>query len=282
MTDKLLIQNGKIQLSTDEGNQVTLPDSKLVDMVRHEVEPPVNGVALPDGVKFLEWQPPLLCVVHQRPAHVQRLRWIADDSPVPFGPGTKFQVRRLSMPYAVTFAVYCEHGGRLALTGYNELYFRNEPLRTREDRLGYPALLNVSRIDTPTRGRAWICTQYLQSDPGSSWDAQLAALLNHTWNGAFNLSSEHHEGASWFGASEGIHPQLHPVERWEEATAENEAFALSVPWHTAPLNVGELLRAMLDECRAGMNARPMRRRTRGTSKASDLASRFVRFVQQSA
>jgi hypothetical protein len=282
MTDKLLIEDGKIQLSTDEGHQVTLPDSKLEDMLRREVEPPVNGVALPDGIKFMEWQPPLLCVVHQRPAHVQRLRWIAHDSPVPFGPGTKFQTRRLSMPYALTFAVYCQHGGRLALTGYNELYFRNEPVRTREDGLCFPALLNVSRIDTPARSRAWICTQYLQSDPGDAWDAQLASLLNHTWNGAFNLSSEHHEGASWFGASEGIHPQLHPVERWEEATAENEAFALGVPWKPASLNVGQLLQAMLAECLEGMRSRPMRRRSSSKAKQTDLASRFVKFVQQSA
>jgi hypothetical protein len=183
------------------------------------------------------------------------------------------------MPYAISFVVYCRHGAHLTLVGYNELYFRNEPVKTRDDPLGYPALLNVSQIEAPGRSRAWICTQYLHVDPGLPWDAQLAALLNHTWNGAFNLSSEHHEGASWYGVSKGVHSDLHPIDRWERATANSETFALHVPWKPAPLNVGQTMCAMVEECQQSLG-RGIPTRRRSKAKLGNLVSRFVNFLQQ--
>ncbi len=104
--DRLVIENGQATLTTDEGPEITMPEEEFVEMMRSEFEPPIHGDAIPDGVKFIEWKPPFLCVVHQLPSHVRPLRWIEDDSPVPFGPGTKFKTRRLSLPYAITFAVY--------------------------------------------------------------------------------------------------------------------------------------------------------------------------------
>jgi hypothetical protein len=243
-------------------------------MLRDEFVPPLGATALPDGVKFWEWRPPLLLVVHQLPPHVRQFRWIAPDSPAQFGPGTVYRKVRLSIPYAVTFALYVVQNGRPFLAGNNELYFRNEPLRCRADRLGFPALLNVSRLVTPKRERTWVCTQYLQWRPEMDWTGQLQALLEHTWNGGFNLSSEHHEGASWYGASKGVHPDLHPVERWEQASAANDAFALGVPWKPAPLSVAEVMECLFEE--HGQNARgPAKRK-----KPPGLASRFMTYAVQ--
>ena len=278
MADRLVLEGGQLTLTTDEGRQIKTPENKLVEMLRGEIRPPIDGVALPDGIKFVEWRAPLMCVVHQLPPHVRQLRWITDDSPAPFGPEAQLQNRRLSLPYAITFAVYYHHGGRCGLMGYNELYFRNEPLRTKEDVLGYPALLNVSRIDAPSRVRAWICTQHLRYAPDASWDFQLASLLDHTWNGGFNLSSEHHEGASWYGESSDVHPQLCPVDQWEKATAENDAFALTVSWKPASLNTGQLIEAMLDECQESLASRPSRRVKK--TKTTGLVTRFLNYAQQ--
>jgi hypothetical protein len=254
MPDSLTIQNGKIAVITEEGQRFERPEAQLVEMLRGELLPPLGAAALPDGVKFHEWRPPFLVVVHQQPPHVRQCRWIAPDSPKRFGPGVKYRKVRLSFPYALTFAVYFQKGNQLALAGGNELYFRNEPLRCRTDRVGFPALLNVSRIPTPQRDRAWICTQHLRCPPGSDWVGQLHALLEHTWNGGFNLSSEDHEGASWYGESKRAHADLHPVEQWEKATAANEAFGLGVPWLPAPLAVGELMEALLEEHRQALAA----------------------------
>jgi hypothetical protein len=275
MTDQLTIQKGKVVLVTEEGQRLERPEADLVQMLRGEFLPPFHGAALPDGVKFYEWRPPLLLVVHQLPPHVRQFRWIANDSKVRYGPGTKYRKVRLSIPYAVTFALYVQHGDRLILAGNNELYFRNEPLRARTDRLGYPALLNISRIPTGKRERAWICTQYLACRPDADWTGQLQALLDHTWNGGFNLSSEDHEGASWYSASKGVHPDLHPVEKWEKASEANDAFALGVPWNPVPLTVAEIAESIFEENQQLMSLAPGPARRK---KAPGLISRFMNFV----
>ncbi len=272
MPDQLIIHKGKVQLRTEEGQQLEHPESLLHDMLRGEFVPPWQGQALPDGVKFYDWRPPFLVVVHQQPPHVRQLRWIAANSPVPYGPGVVYRKVRLSIPYAIAFAIYALQGDRLFLTHANELYFRNEPLRTREDTLGYPALLNLSRIKANKREKAWICTQYLRWPPTADWTHQLQMLLEHTWNGGFNLSSENHEGASWFGLSKGVHPELHPVESWEKASAANDAFALGVPWKPVPQRVHEIIDCLFQESQP-----PTPRRK---AAAPDLPSRFLNFAQK--
>ncbi len=275
MPDRLLAENGKLTLTTEEGRCVERPEADLDAMYREELLPPLDGEALPDGVKFADWRNPFLLIVHQMPPHVRQLRWIAEDSPEDFGPETKYRKVRLSLPYAITFALFVKHGPKLHLTGANELYFRNEPLRRKNDRLGYPALLNISCIKAPGRMRCWICTQHLPRSREAGWPLQLQRLIEHTFNGGFNRSSERHEGQSTYGYSQGIHPDLHPVERWQEASAD-DAFALKVPWREVPLCVGELMDHLFQEAAAGLghHGGPAR-------SGAGLLTRFLGFVQRS-
>ena len=275
MADRLLLEGGKLTLTTEEGRCIERPEADLDTMYREELLAPLDGEALPDGVKFADWRNPFLLVVHQMPPHVRQLQWIAEDSPQDYGPGTKYRRVRLSLPYAVTFALYVKHGPRLHLTGANELYFRNEPLRHKNDRLGYPALLNISCIQAPGRIRCWICTQHMPRSRESAWPQQLQRLIEHTWYGGFNRSSERHEGQSTYGYSEGIHPALHPVEKWQEASTD-DAFALKVPWREVPLCVGELMDCLFREAAAGL----VDLRRRGDSGAG-IVTRVLGFVQRS-
>lgn len=247
MADSVCIENGKVVITTDEKRTFELEERGFLQWFRGEVLPPIDGTAYPDGVKFMEFRDPVLLVVHQQPPHVRQLRWITNDSPRKFGPGTQYRKVRLSLPYAITFAVFLRHGKQLCITHGNELFFRNEPLMSKNDKLGYPAVLNISRITGTKRYRAWICTQYLHCPAGADWTRQLQALIEHTWNGAFNLSSEMHEGASWFGESKDLAPAINPVEKWEEATRTNDRFALTVPWKPVPLTAGELMDSMFEE-----------------------------------
>lgn len=278
MADKLQIQNEKVVLTTDEGLRIERPAADIAEMFRRELLPPLNGSALPDGVKFVEWREPFLLIVHQLPWQVRRLRWIDNNSPAEYGPGTTYRNVRLSVPYAITFAVFCHRGGRLYLTDANEMYFRNSPLTSKNDRLGFPALLNISRIPTGKRERAWICTQYLHRGPQMSWTQQLTSLLDHTWNGGFNRSSEHHEGSSWYGYSLNVHPNLHPVEKWEEATAQDEAFGVSVPWKEVPHTVGELIDGILDEQRTAPTSAMSR--FVAPQASAGIVTRFINFAQK--
>jgi hypothetical protein len=279
MSDQILIHNGKVVLTTEEGQKLERAETLLLDMLRREYLPPLNGTAFPDGVKFYEWRDPFLLLVHQTPPHVRQMRWIANDSPYRFGQGVKYRKVRLSIPYSLTFAMYCCQGTGMFLGHGNELYFRNEPLRFRNDKLCFPALLNLSRFKKPPpkRERAWVCTQYLRWPPDADWTKQLHCLLDHIWNGGFNLSSEDHEGASWFGESKNIHPSLQTVEKWEAASKANDAFALGVPWLPAPFTVGELINIMLDEHMQGLAFAAGKPQTK---KKPNLVQRFLNFAQK--
>ncbi len=277
MSDQLTIKDGKIYLTTEEGQTLERDESKLVDMLRDEFLPPLNGSALPDGVKFTEWRPPYFLVVHQMPPHVRQFRWIANDSPARFGPETKYRKVRLSIPYSITFAMYFQQVKGLFISQGNELYFRNEPLRSKEEKLCYPALLNISKILSARRNRAWVCTQYLRYGKNADWTGQLQSLLDHIWNGGFNLSSEDHEGASWYGESKKI-KNIHPVEEWEKATEKDEAFGLSVPWLEAPLKVGELMDAMFSEMRGIQSAMPAPKSRRSKVGPKNLVNRFLNYA----
>ena len=108
------------------------------------------------------------------------------------------------------------------------------------------------------------------------WTQQLDALLGHIWNGGFNRSSEFHEGSSWYGESEGVHKDLHPIENWEKATKANEVFALGVPWKQVPLTVGELMDHLFEEHGA---SNPTMRRSKSKTPAAGIVQRFINFVQ---
>jgi hypothetical protein len=247
MSDRLTLEHGKATVTTEEGRTFEAPEAAFNEVLAAIFRPPLGGLLLPDGVKALYWSAPYLGVVHQLPPMCRTALWITDDSPADFGPGTKYRKVQLSFPYAITFATFVWHRGALHLTKHNELYFSNQPIRSEDDPLCFPALLNVSCIVAPNRTRSWVCTQNLEHREGLDWCSQIHALLEHTWNGAFNRSSERHEGESMYRFSQGIHAELHPVERWQEASRRNRAFALEVPWKPAPLKVGELARTMLEE-----------------------------------
>jgi len=277
MSDQLLIHDGKVTVTTAEGVVVERAESDFRDMLRREAVAPAQGALFPDGLKWIERRDGLVLVVHESPPHVRRLRWIAPDSPERCGPGTTYRHVRLSLPHSVIFAMYYAHGDTLVLSDANELYFSNRPILNQSDRVCYPALLNLSKIPGHNRQRAWICTQHLRRRSTSSWTTQLHDLWEHTWNGAFNDSSMKHEGADWYHESHAV-PRLHPVEEWDRASRENDAFALTVPWLPVPQTVGEIVEAMFAE----QQTLPMPSfHRRHAPKSPSLIARFLSFAQKS-
>jgi hypothetical protein len=276
MSDQLLIHDGKVTVTTDEGVVVEREESDLHAMFRRETSLPMQGVAFPDGLKWIERRDGHLLVVHQSPPHVRQVRWIAPDSPERCGPGTTYRHVRLSVPYSLAFAMYYAHGDTLVLTDGNELYFSNRPVTSLADHVCYPALLNISKVPGQNRQRAWICTQHLRRRGMSTWTAQLHDLLEHVWNGGFNQSSERHEGASWYQESHSV-PRLHPIEEWDRASRENDAFGLSVNWLPAPQSVGEIVEAMFTEQQTIPMPSFIRRQPQ---RIPNLIARFLSFAQK--
>ena len=70
--------------------------------------------------------------------------------------------------------------GRLTLTLANEAFFRSGPIRSPDDELCFPALLNCSLFNPPAdHPLAWICTQHLDRSFDKEED------LNRRMNGGF-------------------------------------------------------------------------------------------------
>lgn len=203
------------------------------------------------GVRAVRSRGAVTVVVIERPPSLHRFNWIAADSRSRFGAGTKYREVTLALPYLVLLAVFTMgEGGRLTLApGCNECFFRNEPLRSLDDELCYPALLNCSKFRVQEgRPLVWICTQYLDRSFDAECDLNarvrggIKALLHCLLETGFNYSSEAHEGSSWFTESRGIDPRIATVEAWQEASLQDQFFALNVPW----LKTGLSLRQVTD------------------------------------
>lgn len=221
-----------------------------------------QSVVLSFGVKAVLSQGPMTLVVWEKPPHIARLSWIRSDSPRPYGGGTTYRNVRIALPYLVIMAMFIRcNNGRLALQiESNECFFRNEPLRSLDDELSYPALLNCSVMRGDHSPLAWICTQYLKAKPAKRLDdggllaAGLEAVRYCLLETSFNLSSEHHEGNSWFGVSRTKIKEVSSVEKWEEETKADPLFAIRVPWLPTKHTVAQFAERTFKRLNAGVGA----------------------------
>lgn len=216
-----------------------------------------GSVILPYGIKCVLSRGSITLWVWEQPPRIQKLSWIASDSPRNFGPGTKYRDVRIALPYLIIVAAFYRHdNGMPQLMLKDECFFRSQPLKGLEDELCYPALLNCSNYGNNNTGHplSWICTQYLKQtsklNSGKAEDrfqAQFEAVRYCLLETSFNLSSENHEGNSWFGASKKAIPQINTVERWEDETKKNPLFVLDVNWLPTDHSVATLADRMFSQ-----------------------------------
>ena len=229
---QVILMDDKALVDSYAGSQGSMSVADLVTRMGPGIS--TGPGVIPNGVRAILSQGGQTLVFWERPPHVASFQWIAEDSPRPYGPGTKYRTVRIALPYLLIAASFTREGNGVPElnTSANECFFRNQPLRSLDDELLYPALLNCSVMKSPNAPLAWICTQYLNhrhqsEDPICNGLESVRYCLLET---AFNLSSEHHEGNSWFGASKTKIPQVETVERWESETNKDPLFALEVPW----------------------------------------------------
>lgn len=253
-TEQVVLEGDRAVGRTPDGTERALPLVRLLERLVPKV-PSTEGQVLPDGVKALVPGRGGVVLVHESPPQPMSLRWLAPDSKARFGPESTYRTVRIALPYVWVLALFQEEDGRLVLSGANECFFSNEPLRSLEQEPRYPALLNCSRFQEGLpKPLAWICTasldlKELRERPADRSLADgLAALREHLFGAGFNESSEHHEQSSWFKETvdAGVDPRVASVEAWEEATAAGALFALEVPW----LPTNQSLRAV---CERGLH-----------------------------
>ncbi|NLH75105.1 MAG: hypothetical protein GX456_18820 [Verrucomicrobia bacterium] len=227
--------------------EVRMPISTFIKKIAPEKRG-TDGVVLPDGVKSVVNEGDLDIWVYECPPRVHSLLWIAKDSPEMSGLGAKYRTVRLALPYVIVLAVFIARGrGQMVLSNNNEVYFRTEPLKSLNDGLYFPALLNCAKSNSAdSRPLSWLCTQNMEipnearsSDKNVSMRAYFRGLLHCLFETGFNLSFEQHNMRSWYTISSQIDPRLRSVEEWEEATRRDPLFVLDVPWIPVGLTVQE-------------------------------------------
>ena len=229
------------RVSVRQGRKVLVEaplDGFMKSLVRasdRDLEPDV----LPRGARLWWRRGDAVAVAVEVGPQARTVRWLADDSEVPFGRGARYRDAFLSFPYIVLLLVF--RGG--ALTGLQQLYYRNDSL----DAGGELLLPNLYNVAEGYGQRCWLCLQNLR-DVGRlpSWSSKIAAVGDHVFSAAFNQSSEMHEGNSYWGAMKTLDPRVKSVEAWEAATRENAWFALDVKWRPAGVTASVELRSMLD------------------------------------
>lgn len=269
METSITIKGDTASLVTPEGNEVALPLKELFERLDAASET-ARGVH-PPGVRMVDSAGPLTVWVFEIPPGIRQLKWIAEDSPVPFGRGAQYRMVRIALPYLVILAVFRQG----VITDHSECFFRVRPLEDeRTDTLLYPALLNCSRFQ-PAQGRplSWICTQKLsrrdvmtERDPRRRMQKGLRALCRCLLETGFNLSSDFHEASSWFSESKKVDPRVSSVEAWQEATRADPLFTLNVPWLETGKTVQQVVDRIFENCRA---------RRRQVEKCADLARWIV-------
>ena len=273
------ISGSDVIATSPEGKCAKMPVQKFMEAFRQGGG---NGrsILLPRGVIHEAKCGKALIVVHETEPQTRTFRWIANDSPAPFGPKATYRDVTIALPYVVLFAAFTETRGRgMQLSGRNEVFFRTQPLCSMDDELCYPALLNVSRfdkIDDPESGRnlCWICTQHLNYDAFSSEEdlsrrisKSIDGLYRHLMEGAYNLSSEHNEHSSWFTETvrQNVDERISSIERWQAESAKDRWFVLDVPF----LKTGYTVQGMIDRLFGILEARSK------TFRTADDVARFV-------
>lgn len=245
----ITIKDSTVTAKTD-GAESSMPLSEFLGGL--------NGTDLiyPDGLKLLHKHGSVGIAIYEIPHHVHSIRWIADDSPKRYGPGTTYKTRRLSFPYIVLVLPMARSGNNISLyTGACECFVRNAPLTSVGDELFYPPLLNVSINRGEYAPLAWLCTQYLDAKPIAKaktanekmWKCihQARRCLLET---GFNYSSEHHEGNSHYSsyaAGEDADSRIKDVKKWEKESITNPNFVLGINWKSTQHTVSDLIKRTL-------------------------------------
>jgi hypothetical protein len=237
------IQGQRVEARRPEGATAS---QELSDFLQ-KLAPPVMstcGTVLPEGVRMIFSTGKMSILIWELSPQVHRVKWIRKDSKAPFkmpGREVTYEPRQLALPYLIIVAVFVRGPtGRLVLTGRNEAYFRTEPLKSGDDPLLFPALLNISKFPASAAAKsplAWICTQHtnlraLAKEPDLNQRVRksLLALKSTMLEAGFNYSSEHHELTSYWSLSAKRIPEVADLDRWEQRSQRDPLFVLNVPW----------------------------------------------------
>ena len=237
---KLEVEGAVVRVLAGGGaNPREVSVATLVKRIVARVERKHDSAVLPEGVRAWQERGDSIALAIEYPPALRTVRWVADDTPAPFGREARYEFRRISLPWVIVLAVF-DHG---ALMPLHQLFYRRESLGEGEDLL-MPNLLNVAPDAYDLK--SWVCLLNLRLDPKASWHEKVRAIGEHVFATGWNLSAERHEGESCFRGMQKLDARVASIEAWEAASRENPRFALEVAWRPAKTTVSKELARMLD------------------------------------
>lgn len=240
MDIRIEMRGSKAVCHQDGKEAMSLPIEDWVKNLIERSEPPAPAEAMPDGVRFLRRRGEVTMLVLEEKPALRTVLWLAQDSPAPYGPQARYRSVRIALPFIVLF-IGLANG---EITGKQQCFYRTAPLRSLDDELLLPNLLNVARAYGMD---AWLCLQHLRNRLGPlPFNEKINEIWRHVLNSGWNGSSERHEGMSYFGEMRGLDKRIASIEEWERASAADPYFPLSVAWQPAGKTVGQVMGEMLD------------------------------------
>jgi len=243
MNIKVVLSGNRAVCTQDGKEAFSAPLPEFIARLAERSDTAALTEPIPEGMRFIHRRGDAVVAVFEDKPQVRTVRWLADDSPAPFGPEAVYRTVRLAFPFVIFIVVFNE--GRL--TGVQQCFYRVEPIVTLDDPLLFPNLYNCAR--TPAaRGplmESWLCLANLRSDLRPlTWERRAREIHSHVWGGSFNRSSEVHEGNSLWQTMK-ADPRVGTVERWVEESRKDPYFVLSVPWKAYGKSVGQTAEEML-------------------------------------
>ena len=230
--DQVVVLHGRKKLSS-------APLTQLIEYLDGAGSGREEFAIRPRGARIVQVRRDAVAMALEIPPHSRRVRWLADDSEAPFGPKAKYGEYFVSFPFIVLLLVF----RRGALTGQQQLYYRNQSLDCGEELL-LPNLYNVAE---GYGQRCWLCLQHAPDVGSMEWDAKIATIVDHTFSAAFNRSAEEHEGNSYWSAQSAVDERVASMQAWQDATRSNRRVALDIAWQPAETTARTELRKMLDQ-----------------------------------
>ncbi len=128
MTERITIEGRQVSLASGNtsGDVYSISIEQFIEGL---IESMVRGLTpepVPGNVRWLVQRQNLtLCIVELTP-EVRWIKWLADNSPVPFGPEALYAEHRLATPYVVLKVPFW--GQRIVPR--IEVFYRNQPLES--------------------------------------------------------------------------------------------------------------------------------------------------------
>ena len=249
-----IIKDDHVAVTTPGGVAASMPLNELFSKLG-DTSIDTRDFILPDGIIAAISSGNMTIMVFEIPPQVHSVKWTTSKNPKTDSK-KNYKQRSIALPYIIIVAPFRKFPGKgLILDSSPECYFSNSPIKSMEDKISFPALLNCSRHteSVDSRPLSWICTQHLDFSeisniPNENTRIRLSMkrLIECLLYTGFNFSSEQNEGDSWYSefCRKSNDERFINLDKWEEFTKTDPTFVLEVEWIPTEKSIKELIDRM--------------------------------------